>query len=154
MKACLMYNTNGIRKILLSGDIAMLYFAYASNLNKKHMLERAPGAKPKFKAILPNFKIIFTGWSRQWKGGTATIKSFQGNKVSGAVWEITESDLRKLDQLEGYPSVFDRINVLVLDEDGEASRAVTYVKKQQQEETPPSPEYLAIIRQGYKDWEI
>jgi gamma-glutamylcyclotransferase len=132
----------------------MDYFAYASNLNKQQMLKRCPGAKPKFNAILPNYKLIFTGWSREWKGGTASIKPFRGNKVAGALWEISESDLQRLDRYEDYPATYDRINVLVIDEDGEAARAVTYIKKQQSDETKPSPEYLATIRQGYKDWEI
>jgi gamma-glutamylcyclotransferase len=46
----------------------MYYFAYGSNLSLKQMAERCPEAKPKFTAILPNYKVIFTGWSRKWHG--------------------------------------------------------------------------------------
>ena len=132
----------------------MYYFAYASNLSHQQMLERCPGSQPKFKARLPNYKLIFTGWSRKWRGGTATIRRLGGEQVIGGVYEITERALRKLDEHEGYPAVYDRVNVLVIPEDGDAIEAVTYIKREQSEETQPSPEYLATIRRGYKDWGI
>lgn len=132
----------------------MDYFAYASNLNHKQIKERCPGSQPKFRAVLPNYRLIFAGWSRQWRGGVASIKPFQGEKVVGAVYEITEECLRRLDKYEGYPHVYNRINVLVIDEEGEATRATTYIKREQSEETQPSREYLAIIQQGYRDWNI
>lgn len=132
----------------------MDYFAYGSNLNKRQMFERCPGAKPKYQAILPNYKLIFTSWSREWKGGTASIKPVRGEKVTGAIYEINEADLRRLDRYEDYPSIYDRINVLVIKDDGAGVKAFTYIKRRQSDETKPSLEYLAVIRQGYKDWSI
>jgi gamma-glutamylcyclotransferase (GGCT)/AIG2-like uncharacterized protein YtfP len=132
----------------------MYYFAYASNLTQRQMLERCPDAKPRFTATLPNYKLIFTGWSRQWHGGVASIKPFRGEKVAGAVYEISEGDLRRLDKYEGYPSIYNRREVVVFPEDGEAVKAVAYIKVEQSEETKPSLEYLATIRQGYRDWGI
>ena len=132
----------------------MYYFAYASNLSRKQMLERCPDAKPKFVATLPNYKLIFTGWSRKWRGGVASIKPFRGDKVIGAIYEISERDLRLLDRYEGYPNIYNRIDVVAFPEEGEAVKAVTYIKVEQSEETKPSPEYVATIQQGYKDWGI
>lgn len=132
----------------------MDYFAYGSNLSKKQMLSRCPDAKPKFQAVLPNYKLIFTGWSREWKGGTASIKPVRGEKVTGAVYEISEKDMRRLDRYEDYPNTYNHINILVLKEDGTASNAFTYIKRSQSDETKPSAEYLAMIRQGYRDWTI
>lgn len=132
----------------------MYYFAYASNLNKNQMAERCPGSKPLFTAILPNYKLIFTGWSRQWKGGTASIKPFKGEKVMGAVYEISEVNLKQLDRHQGYPTAFNRLNVTVWKDTGDPVEAITYIKSEQPEETSPSPELLAIIRQGYKNWQI
>ncbi len=129
----------------------MYYFAYGSNLNRKQMLERCPDSKPRFVATLPNYKLVFVGWSRKWRGGVATIKRFRGEKVPGAVYEVSEQCLRQLDRHEeGY----DRLNVTVFDEDGEPIEAITYIKSGQSEETLPSREYLAVIQQGYRDWEI
>ena len=132
----------------------MYYFAYASNLSRKQILERCPDAKPKFIATLPNFKLIFTGWSRKWHGGVASIKPLRGEKVIGAVYEISDRDLRLLDKHEGYPNIYNRIDVVVFTEDGEPVKAVAYAKVEQSEETKPSPEYIATIQQGYKDWGI
>ena len=129
----------------------MYYFAYASNLSKKQMQERCPESKPVFMATLPNYKLVFTGWSRQWRGGTASIKSFRGERVRGAVYDVTEGCLRKLDK---YEAGYDRLNVTVFDEDSEPKQAVTYIRSGQLDEAQPSKEYLAVIQQGYRDWRL
>ena len=130
----------------------MYYFAYASNLNKKQMLERCPDSKPRFVATLPNYTLVFAGWSRKWRGGYATIKLFRGEKVIGAIYEVSERDIRRMDSYEGYPASYNRINVIVFDEDGKSNEAITYIKSGRLEEEPPSKEYLAVIQQGYRDW--
>ncbi|MBI4181215.1 MAG: gamma-glutamylcyclotransferase [Chloroflexi bacterium] len=132
----------------------MYYFAYGSNLNQKQMRERCPDSQPKFMATLPNYKLIFIGWSRQWRGGVASLRSARGEKAFGAVYEISDRDLRRLDSDEGYPGSSNRLKVTVFNEDDEAIQAVTYIKAGQAEKTPPSPQYLAIVQQGYKDWRI
>jgi len=130
------------------------YFAYGPNLNRKQMLERCPDSKPRFFATLNNYKLVFVGWSRQWRGGVVSIKSFRGERVLGAVYEISETDLRRLDKYEGYPTNYNRIKVTVFSEDGEAIEAITYIKSGQLEETLPTKEYLVVIQQGYRDWGI
>jgi gamma-glutamylcyclotransferase len=128
-----------------------LYFAYASNLNKKQMQERCPDCKPRFSAILPNYKLAFAGWSRTWHGAVATISPFRGEKVRGAIYEITNSDFTKLDSHEiGYS----HLNVTVFDEDNQPHQALTYIKNGPIQEALPSKEYAAVIKQGYRDWSI
>jgi len=132
----------------------MYYFAYGTNLNQRQMLERCPDSQPKFVATLPNYKLVFVGWSRQWRGGVASIRPFRGEKVLGAVYEVSDRDLRRLDSYEGYPRSYNRLNVTVFDEDGEPTKAITYIKSGQSDEAQPSKEYLAPIQQGYRDWGI
>ena len=132
----------------------MYYFAYASNLNKKQMMERCPDSKPKFVATLPNYKLVFAGWSRQWRGGVASIKPFRGERVRGAIYEISEQCLRRLDKYEGYPDAYTHLNVTVFDEDNEPIQAVTFIKSGQSDDTQPSKDYLAVIQQGYRDWRL
>ena len=115
------------------------------------MRERCPDSQPKFSATLPNYKLIFTGWSRKWRGGVASIKSLRGDKVRGAVYEVTELCLKKLD---GYEVGYERLNVTVFDEDNEPIPAITYVKSGQLETSSPSKDYLAVIQQGYRDWKL
>ena len=130
----------------------MYYFAYASNLNHRQMLERCPDSKPKFTATLHHYQLVFVGWTRQWRGGTASIRPFRGKKVLGAIYEVSEECLKRLDRYEG--SDYRRLNVKVNNEDGEPVEAITYIRSGQAEETKPSPEYLSIIQQGYKDWRL
>jgi len=117
------------------------------------MAKRAPDSKPKFIATLPNFKLIFAGQLGR-GGGVASIRPQRGEKVIGAVYEISDSDLKKLDRYEGYPTVYDRRKVLVFTETSDSVEAITYIKNDQSQEAPPSPEYLAKIKQGYQDWQI
>jgi gamma-glutamylcyclotransferase len=130
----------------------MYYFAYGSNLNKKQMAERCPDSKPGFSAELPDYKLIFTGWSRQWRGGVASIKLSGRDKVLGAVYEISDTDLAKLDRFEDCPGSYNRLKVTAYRDTGEPVEATTYIKARQADETKPSPEYLSIIQQGYRDW--
>ena len=129
----------------------MYYFAYATNLSKKQMRERCPDSQPKFPATLPNYKMVFTGWSRKWRGGMASLIAFRGGKIHGAIYEVGEACLRQLDRHEaGYP----RLNITVFDEDNAPHQAVTYIKSGQLEDSLPSREYAAVVRQGYLDWGI
>ena len=80
------------------------------------------------------------------------IRPFRGKKVLGAIYEVSEECLKQLDRYEG--SDYRRLNVIVNNEDGEPVEAVTYIRSKQAEEAKPSPEYLAIIQQGYKDWRL
>ncbi|HEY96320.1 MAG TPA: gamma-glutamylcyclotransferase [Dehalococcoidia bacterium] len=127
------------------------YFAYASNLDKNQMKERCPESKPLYKAALPNYKLIFADWSRQLRGGKATIILFKGERVLGAVYEVTDQCMNRLDK---YETAYSRIKVNVFDEDGESVEAITYIKSGQPQVAKPSQEYLSIIQQGYKDWGI
>ncbi len=129
----------------------MYYFAYGSNLNKKRMQGLCPDSQPKFTAVLPNYKLVFIGWEREWRGGVASIKPFRGERVRGAIYEVTEACLKRLDKFEtGYK----RLNVTVFDEDSEPIPAITYIKSGQLEEAKPSKEYLAVIQQGLRDWRL
>ena len=132
----------------------MYYFAYGSNLNKNQMLERCPDSKPMFIATLPNYKLVFVGWSRQWRGGVISIKPLRGERVRGAIYEVSEQCIQRLDKLEGHPTDYARQKVTVFDEDSEPIEAITYIKAGQFEETQPSKEYLAVIQQGYRDWRL
>ena len=65
------------------------------------MSERAPSAKPRFSATLPNYKLVFSGWSRNWRGAVASIQQSRGDKVMGGIYELSEQDIARLVQFEG-----------------------------------------------------
>ena len=127
----------------------MQYFAYGSNLSRQQMKERCPDSRPLFVATLPNYKMVMSGWSRKWMGGVATILHSRGDKVRGAVYEVSDACLRQLDKHEaGYA----RLNVTVFDEDNEPHQVVTYIKSGQIEPSQPSRSYGEALRRGYRDW--
>ena len=74
--------------------------------------------------------------------------------MKGTIYEISAKDLELLDKHGDYPRTYNRMSVKVITADDEFVEAVTYIKPHQSEEAAPSQEYLAIIRQGYKDWRI
>ena len=115
------------------------------------MAERCPTSQPRFTAKLPNYKLVFTGWSRKWRGGVASIKRFSGERIYGAVYEVTDECLRRLDK---YETGYNRMKVTVFDEDGAAIEATTYIHSRQLQEAMPSEEYVTLIKQGYRDWGI
>jgi gamma-glutamylcyclotransferase (GGCT)/AIG2-like uncharacterized protein YtfP len=129
----------------------MNYFAYGANLSKAHMARLCPGAKPRFSATLPNYRLQFTVSSRT-EGGTATLKLTHGERVPGAVYEVDAACLRALDKYEGYPREYDRMNVIVFNDFGDAVEAVTYMKTRQWPEGQPGAEYIRHVQQGYRDW--
>jgi gamma-glutamylcyclotransferase len=130
----------------------MYYFAYASNLSRNQMKERCPESKPLFNATLHNYRIVFTGWSRKWRGGIATIRYFRGDRVKGGVYKVSEECLKRMDKYEN--NAYQRLNVTVNNEDNEPVEAITYINNTQTDESKPSTDYLAIIRRGYKDWRL
>ena len=130
----------------------MKYFAFASNLNKKQMQERCPDAKPVCTAVLPNYSLVFAGWSRQWHGAVATIKPAPGQRVRGAIYEVSEACSHRLDGYEG--DSYKRLDVNVFDEDNQPITAYTYVKVSQLEAGQPSKAYLDTIQQGLRDWRL
>lgn len=130
----------------------MYYFAYASNLNRKQMAERCPDSKPIVAATLHHYKLVFTGWSREWRGSIASIRPIRGEKVRGAIYQVTEECLKRLDRYQD--SDYRRLNVIVNNEDNEPMEAVTYINQKVTPQSKPSPQYLAVIQQGYKDWRL
>lgn len=130
----------------------MYYFAYDLTLNRKQMSGQCPESKPKFPATLHHYQLIFTDWTRLWRGAVATIKPLRGGKVLGGIYDVSEECLKKLDKFEG--SEYHRLNVTVNNEDGDPVEAVTYMRSRPGDQAKPSPEYLAILQQGYKDWRL
>lgn len=123
----------------------MLYFAYASNLNKEYMLSRCPNAIPLKKVMLRNYKLTFNQ--------LGDIMESVDDFVYGALYLIAKQDLHELDSLEGYPTLYDRIIIEVEDDNGNKYDALAYIMPEKDEEAPPD-HYLQLLIKGYEDWMI
>ncbi|HEX8341952.1 MAG TPA: gamma-glutamylcyclotransferase family protein [Tepidisphaeraceae bacterium] len=82
----------------------MHYFAYGSNLNARAVSEwckhhglRSPAMKNGRAAVLDNYRLCFPIFSEYWGGGVADISYDPGKYVAGAVFDLSEADLRTLD---------------------------------------------------------
>lgn len=144
----------------------ILYFAYGSNLSLEQMQKRI-GSKAKVvgKAYLENHRLGFTIYSKKtWKGGVADIVPEAESKVWGAIYELTEQQLEKIDHYEGYKkdrdlkkNFYNRLQVEVVDKRGVKQPCLTYQaevgdeKKRKYLYHRPSEKYCEVIRKGGKD---
>jgi len=144
----------------------ILYFAYGSNLSLEQMQKRI-GSKAKVvgKAYLENHRLGFTIYSKKtWKGGVADIVPEAGSKVWGAIYELSEEQLEKVDHYEGYKkhrdpkeNFYNRTKVEVVDEKGVKQTCLTYQAKVADEKKRkylyhrPSEKYYEVIRKGGQD---
>jgi len=144
----------------------ILYFAYGSNLSLAQMRERI-GSKPKVisGAYLENHRLGFTIYSKiTWKGGVADIVPEAGSKVWGAIYELTEEQLVKIDHYEGYKkdrdpkkNFYNRLQVEVVDKKGVKQPCLTYQAEVKDEKRRkylyhrPSEKYCEVIRKGGED---
>ena len=143
----------------------MYYFAYGSNLNARAVTEWArhhghkpPALKGGRAAILDNYRLCFPLYSDYWGGGIADIVYDPGKYVSGALFDLQESDLavldlkvvRKLDASGKEAGVYKRLPVKVAPlGKGDAVTAVTYQGiSTERYHIPPTQHYMDLVIQG------
>jgi len=82
--------------------------------------------------------------------GYANIVRDPESVVEGILYEIEESDLRKLDKFKGYPSHYRRTRVYVKLDNGERVEAITYIAQPEKVKSGlrPSKEYLSHLLRG------
>lgn len=142
----------------------MWYFAYGSNLNTRAVAEwcrhfgfRAPPMKSGRPAVLDNYRLCFPIFSEYWGGGIADIAYDPGKYVAGALFELSEADMKVLDQkvirkLDGDKEigVYKRIEVKVAPlGKGEPVKAITYQGiTTEKYHIPPTQHYMESVIQG------
>ena len=122
----------------------MLYFAYGSNLHHFQMKRRCRDSHFIKKIILKDYSLTFRS-----KYGAADIEENKGQKVYGALYDISKSDERKLDMYEEYPAVYIKMFFKYKDQ-----KIMTYIMPKKTKIVAPTTRYLNIIKQGYKDCHI
>jgi hypothetical protein len=145
----------------------MFYFAYGSNLNARAVAEwsrhhghRPPALKSGRPAVLDNYRLCFPIYSEYWGGGIADIVYDPGKYVSGAIFELSEAELKVLDLKVGRKTdpagkemgVYKRIDVKVSPLAGgkaEPIAAVTYQGMSADRiHIPPTQHYMDLVVQG------
>ena len=125
-----------------------LYFAFGSNLDAEQMAQRCPGCRPLFAARLDGHRIAFTRPSRFWGGGAADILPAPGERVWGAVYELGETHLERLDR---YENGYERVALEVRAARGALCAATSY-RVLQKSDLRPSRVYLGKMLRWGERW--
>ena len=105
------------------------YFGYGSNMNYSFFKKRCPGARFIEAANLGNAKFVYDGIGKNWDyKPVANVISSNVDSVWGAVYEINESDLSTLDQIEWFPVSYGKGIVEVVGESGEIYKTWIYFR--------------------------
>ncbi len=136
--------------------MAVKYFAYGSNLDLLQMKRRCPSSELISKGSLPGYRLTFNRYSSGWGGGVADVIQDQGSEVWGLVFEISDSDLERLDRYEGcyndQTSLYERWKAVINTPDGQVSDVWVYTVVEKQKFVPPTSEYLQIIKDAAVKW--
>ncbi len=118
----------------------MKYFSYGMNTNLNQMARRCPKAVSLGRAVLPHYEFEFKSF--------ATVTPKMDAEAQGVLWEITEDCEKSLDQLEGYPLYYGKINVWV-EHEGKMVPCMTYLMYPEEELNYPSDNYVNMLEEGY-----
>ncbi len=134
-------------------------FAYGSNLNLRDLelwcqrLGRPPAlmVRAGVAAYLPDHELVFDCTSSSRKGGVLDLRPGVGRIVTGALFEVTEEDMRTLDLKEGVPLIYHQVEKRVLLADGREVMARAYeVTPEYRQPAPvePAAAYVDIVAAG------
>lgn len=123
------------------------YFSYGSNLCRAQMLKRCPNAKSVGVIKIHNMRTIFRRF--------ADIEPSNYRCVTGAIWQITEACEQALDHYEEIQKGLyrkDYISLRMTLEGKEQDISPLVYIMNCKTYALPSEDYLATIRQGYRDF--
>jgi len=126
------------------------YFAYASNMLRKQVEQRAGAPTEEKLARLEGYELNFDKVAR---GGTGTahIQPAEGKVVHGVLYRLSEQQLKALDRFEGVPVHYRRSEVSVADGDGRKVAAQVYLARKVRKGLKPERAYMARIIQGAEE---
>ena len=108
------------------------------------MKRRCPNCRFIKKIILNNYNLTFRS-----KYGVADIEKKSGGKVYGALYLISKSAEKRLDVYEEYPTLYRKMFFKYNNK-----KVMTYIMLKKTKLVSPTPHYLNIIKQGYKDCKL
>ena len=119
----------------------MLYFAYGSNLHHFQMKRRCRDSVFLKKINLKNFKLTFRSKYR-----AADIEPKKNSIVPGGLFEISNSDEKKLDKYEDFPVLYKKYYFWYY-----RKKVMTYTMVKKGPFRFPTERYLNIVKHGYVD---
>lgn len=129
-------------------SVTLLYFAYGSNTDLEQMDFRCPDAQALETVRLEGYRLAFR--SNGGNRGVATILPDPDSHVDGVLWEISPEDERNLNFYEGFPRLYGKRTLTVVNRLGKEVEAMAYVMNAPYKDRPavPSASYLRGILRG------
>ena len=129
-------------------SVTLLYFAYGSNMDLNQMAFRCPDAEVLETVRLEGYRLAFR--SNGGNRGVATILPDPDSHVDGVLWEISPEDERNLNFYEGFPRLYGKRTLTVVNRLGKEVEAMAYVMNAPYKDRPavPSASYLRGILRG------
>jgi AIG2-like family len=127
-----------------------LYFAFGSNMQTSRLEERVG-------KVIALGKGQLDGWlfSINKKGADGTAKANMQKqmkeRIHGVIFRLSEDQIKALDV---YEKGYERIKVLVADQNGEPAVCATYTSTQFIEDQRPTKEYMSFILEGATTHEL
>jgi len=141
----------------------MHYFAYGSNLNRAdlvrwssergvHLLSLVPVGP----AFLPDRALAFTHRSTTRHGGVLDVPPARGRCVAGVIFELDDRERAALDRKEGDGHAYRRVEAVAITPGGGESRVTVYEvdPAHRRRFIAPHPDYLDVVRGGYRAFEL
>lgn len=133
----------------------MIHFAYGSNLQVKFLHTILPSAQFLMKGYIPNYEVRFNFWSKKQLAGISNIIDAPGKMVHGAMFEVTEAEMRDLDVKEGYYlGDYERRTFIAKGEDGKWHDVELYQVIDPQGPFKPSRSYVEGMLAGARELEL
>ena len=122
----------------------MLYVAYGSNMNLDQMAFRCPNSYVVGNGTLNGWKLIFNIHA------DVICTDNENDFVPVVVWDIADSDWKRLDMYEGFPSYYVKQIVDVILDNGKNEKAIVYVMAENRKGIClPHKDYFDGIEKGY-----
>lgn len=119
------------------------YLAYGSNLNERQMSFRCPNATKVGTLMLEDYELEFRLY--------LTIVPKKGSVVPIGVWQVSESDEKRLDAYEGYPTFY-RKEYIEIEIGDTKEQALVYIMNDVRKVAPPSRQYMMTCAEGYRNF--
>ena len=137
------------------------YFAYGSNLNvadwRKYCART--GVEPDVieaagTAVLPDMQLSFDYFSVSRGGGALNIRPARGHIVHGVLFRVSQQGWKTLDQKEGAPYCYHRVERVALRADGSCVSVICYevTAEMRCDFFPPTRQYRQIVADGLQAW--
>lgn len=119
------------------------YLAYGSNLNERQMSFRCPNATKVGTLMLEDYELEFRLY--------LTIVPKKGSVVPIGVWQVSESDEKRLDAYEGYPTFY-RKEYIEIEIGDTKEQALVYIMNDVRKVAPPTRQYMMTCAEGYRNF--